>query len=151
MKREMLFLTGITCIMVACSQSDPIDPVIEKEENYPICFHLDLQKEVFPFPYARSIPPLDIPEPVAGNEEEDPLLYTCLDYIVYTDEETPRQIKHKSYTQQDEDFGIIYDTLPAGDFVIAFLAHRVSDRTLNGSTLIFNEVNDTFFKIFLSG
>ncbi len=144
MKRESLLLTGISCVIFVCCQSEITEPVAGNEENHPVCFNLQLQKEVLPFPEARSIPPLNIPEPEAI--EADTLLYKYLEYVVYTSEETPRQLKHKYYTWKDEDFGIIYDTLPGGNFSISFLAHNTAETSFSGNTIRFNEVNDTFFR-----
>ena len=82
------------CFFVCCNGTEKEVPNPDlQEELSPIQFTIDLQKEVLPFPVTKSIPELNIPEPIPQNPdaEEDPStpdidpdnLYNRIDYIVY--------------------------------------------------------------------
>lgn len=125
-----------------------------QEELSPIQFTIDLQKEVLPFPVTKSIPELNIPEPIPQNPdaEEDPStpdidpdnLYNRIDYIVYQSGKPDILVKHKQFTPQDPDFTIIYDSLPSGNYHICFLAHSDKNISVSGQTALFSKVSDTF-------
>ena len=89
-------LVAIACLLCFCccngTEKEVPNPDLQ-EELSPIQFTIDLQKEVLPFPVTKSIPELNIPEPIPQNPdaEEDPStpdidpdnLYNRIDYIVY--------------------------------------------------------------------
>lgn len=137
-------LVAIACLLCFCccngTEKEVPNPDLQ-EELSPIQFTIDLQKEVLPFPVTKSIPELNIPEPIPQNPdaEEDPStpdidpdnLYNRIDYIVYQSGKPDILVKHKQFTPQDPDFTIIYDSLPSGDYHICFLAH--SDKNISVS------------------
>lgn len=155
MKKEKL--VAIACLLYFCSCGETEKEVFipnKQEELSPIQFTVDLQKEIVSFPETKSIPVLNVPEPVAQNSDagEDPStpdidpdnLYNRIDYIVYQSGEPDVLVKHKQFTPQDPDFTIIYDSLPPGNYHICFLAHSDKDVTISGQTALFNKVSDTF-------
>lgn len=149
-------LVAIACLFCFCScRSEREIPTPDRQANlFPIQFTIDLQKEELPFPETKSIPGLDIPEPIPQNpdNEEDPStpdidpdnLYDRIDYIVYQNGEPDILVKHKQFTPQDPDFTIIYDSLPSGNYHICFLAHSSKDISVSGQTALFGKVSDTF-------
>ena len=70
-------LVAIACLLCFCccneTEKEVPNPDLQ-EELSPIQFTIDLQKEVLPFPVTKSIPELNIPEPIPQNPdaEEDP-------------------------------------------------------------------------------
>ncbi|WP_297907532.1 FimB/Mfa2 family fimbrial subunit [uncultured Parabacteroides sp.] len=155
-------LWAIACLFCFCccggTEKEILIP-IPQEKLLPVQFTIDLQKEVLPFPETKSIPKLDIPEPIPQNPdtEEDPSgpdidpenLYNRIDYIVYQSGSPDILVKHKQFTPQDPDFTIVYDSLPSGNYRICFLAHSDKDISVSGQTALFNKVSDTFH-LFLS-
>ena len=144
-KRTLLALAGI--FYLAGCQSLDSDTIKTEERQYPIRFSLQLKKEIVPFPSARSIPDLSIPDPVETNKspEADDNLFNKIEYIVYDNSENPEKlIRHKQFTPADDDFTIIYDSLPAGNYKIAFLAHSSEIVALSGNMFKSDQVSDVF-------
>ena len=60
-------LVAIACLLCFCccngTEKEVPNPDLQ-EELSPIQFTIDLQKEVLPFPVTKSIPELNIPEPI---------------------------------------------------------------------------------------
>lgn len=81
-------LVAIACLLCFCccngTEKEVPNPDLQ-EELSPIQFTIDLQKEVLPFPVTKSIPELNIPEPIPQNPdaEEDPST-PDIDRIIYT-------------------------------------------------------------------
>lgn len=150
-------LVAIACLLCFCccngTEKEVPNPDLQ-EELSPIQFTIDLQKEVLPFPVTKSIPELNIPEPIPQNPdaEEDTStpdidpdnLYNRIDYIVYQSGKPDILVKHKQFTPQDPDFTIIYDSLPSGNYHICFLAHSDKNISVSGQTALFSKVSDTF-------
>lgn len=149
-KKELVAIACLLCFCGCNGTEKEVPSPDPQEELSPIQFTIDLQKEVLPFPETRSIPELDIPEPTPQNPdaEEDPStpdnLYNQIDYVVYQSGNPDILFKHKQFTPQDPDFTIIYDSLPAGNYHICFLAHSDKDISVSGQTARFNKVSDTF-------
>ena len=61
-------LVAIACLLCFCccngTEKEVPNPDLQ-EELSPIQFTIDLQKEVLPFPVTKSIPELNIPEPIS--------------------------------------------------------------------------------------
>ena len=153
-KKEIAAIACLLCFC-CCNRTEKEMPSPDLQEKLsPIQFTIDLQKEVLPFPVTKSIPELNIPEPIPQNpdSEEDPAipdidpdnLYNRIDYIVYKSGVPDILVKHKQFTPQDPDFTIIYDSLPSGNYHICFLAHSDKDISVSGQTALFNKVSDTF-------
>ena len=154
MKNITIKAIAVTSLVLLCGcdreqMELPIPDV--KEEVIPVQFTIDLRKEILPFPGTKSIPPLDIPEPTParpaseGEATPDPEeLYNRIDYIVYDDEQPDTPLKRKQFTPQDADFTIVYDSLPAGNYHICFLAHQDPNIVIDGRTATFDNVYDTF-------
>lgn len=106
-------------------------------------------------PAPKSIPDFSVPEPTpSGNEnnegETDPDLSdlcTQLEYVVYASDRPDEYLKHRHFYSKDGniDFGIVYDTLPAGNYQIAIVAHSSEKVHLDGSRLSFDHLSDTFY------
>ncbi len=156
MKKSTFYVLTILLSMVSCNNESSIDQeqVTSSEEMYPIQFGIALKKDVINFPKTRSMPTLDVPEPVISKSETDPSdptvtelqdLCSQIEYIVYKNEDgTPSLFKQKHYTSNDLDFGIVYDTLPHGEYQFHFLAHSSEQTSLSGFELTFDKVSDTF-------
>lgn len=119
---------------------------------YPVQFSVRLTKEIVSFPSLRSIPSFSIPEPEPdpGNETEKELSDFCcrMDYLVYPVEKAGTPVKHLQLADgHDPDFGIVYDTLPAGKYRICFLTHSSKEVLLSGGKLTFGEVSDAFHSL----
>ncbi len=145
-----VFLTG-------CMDTEATDPGAGSEK-IPIQFNLGLKTEVLPFPTLRSIPDFAIPEPaVPGAEPDTPPdaddgsdlsgLCTQVDYLVYKagEADTPFKCKQFNLADADTDFGIVYDSLPAGPYRFVFIAHSSEESELAEQILQVDEVSDTFF------
>lgn len=154
--RKIVFtmLCGILCL-TSCSHSSESEEAIYQQKVHPIQFNVALEKEVFSFPATRSIPGLNIPEPILsksdGESKELKDLCSTIEYMVYTQGENPTLVKHRQFvfdqTNLDADFGIVYDSLPKGSYQFCFLAHNSHTATLSGTTFTFDDVSDSFYKI----
>ena len=127
MRKKVSRLAALAYAILLCGCGDKEEFLIpEEKELIPVQFNIGLKQEVLPFPDTKSIPPLNIPEPspVKSSEEEQlpgtEALYSRIDYVVYSDENSDTPLKRKSYTTEDPDFTIVYDSLPAGDYHICF-------------------------------
>ena len=157
MKKSVFYALACALCFTGCNNENPVEsPVTNTNgELSPIQFGVTLKKDVIDFPTTRSMPPLDISEPTVSKSETNPDdsavtdiqdLCARIEYIVYKKEEDiPVFFKHKQYTPSDMDFGIVYDTLPHGDYQFYFLAHSSENTTLSGSSLSFDEISDTFY------
>lgn len=145
-----IFLTG-------CMDTEGADPA-EGSEKIPVQFNLGLKTEVLPFPRLRSIPDFVLPEPAGPDGEPDTPpdandgsdlsgLCTRVDYLVYKAAEADRPFKCKQFNvaDPDTDFGIVYDSLPAGHYRFVFIAHSSEESELAEQILRMDEVSDTFY------
>lgn len=150
MKKKDLY--ALACIFWLAGCSSPASDEIEIVQNlFPVQFSVQLQKEVLPFSLTRSMPPNAIPEPVVpdegGSENELGDLCSTIEYLVYKDGNQPELVKHRTYRADTEpDFGIVYDTLPAGNYQVYLLAHQSKQATLSENVFSFDEPSDSFYK-----
>lgn len=122
----------------------------------------------------RSMPGLFLPEPVTkadeggteeggnnGNdgEQNDPTpsvpegeqelsdLCTQIEYVIYASDRPDECLKHRHFTltSGDIDFGIVYDTLPAGSYRVAFVSHSSETARLTADRMDFGPLTDTFY------
>lgn len=147
MKKTFLFFVSI--LLTACH---PMDEVVNSEaELVPVKFQLSLKEDIFPFTQTKAMPPLNIPEPPAYNddpkapegEKDLPDLCSAIEYLVFN-EDNNEQIRHFHFTKADDDFGIIYDSLPAGSYKIAVLAHSSLCKKLDNHILTLENITDIF-------
>lgn len=134
-------------LWTACAGS-PSEEIPEPLLSYPVQFRVRMEKEIFPFPGMRSMPSMDLPEP--GGEEEKELVDFCsrMDYLVYTEGKNGAPFKHLQLKEGvDPDFGIVYDTLPAGNYKVCFLTHNAKEVALADGHLAFGEVTDAFHQV----
>lgn len=147
MKKKDLYALACALCFAGCNHPSADEVEIVKKV-YPLQFSIQLEKEELPFPSTRSMPPNTIPEPtVPGQDHTDKELNDLcsgIEYMVFGQAENPALIKHRRFTPDMEDFGIIYDTLPPGNYLISFLAHQSATTTISGSTMTFDEVTDSF-------
>lgn len=147
-KKQLAYICLFVCL--SCNRSEVIE--LPADPQIPVRFQLCLHKEVLPFSGMRSIPLFTITEPTSKSDndnyednEESEIQDLCsyIEYIVYTaDTEAP--FKVKSFTWEEDDFGIIYDSLPAGNYTIAILAHSSPTTTLSEKVIKFDNISDTF-------
>ena len=152
-KKEILFLLSLLCF---CNCSNPLSDDIEQTpDTFPVKFTVQLNKEISPFVNVRSFPNDSIPEPQINgdtislpNSGDIQYVCTCIDYIVYKTENTQTPFKSRRYISDnlDIDFGIVYDTLPAGNYEIRFLAHSSITNEQSENILTFDKVTDAFYK-----
>lgn len=150
MKKEVLI--ALACLVCACGCSSDVEieiPTSEVSQTLSIIqFTIDLEMEVLPFTATRTIPDMDVsePTPVTKSDDTSDDLYTIIDYVVYQEDAPEVVYKQKQFTLEDDDFTIVYDSLPAGSYTICFLAHSNEDISISGQTATFDEVSDTFHK-----
>lgn len=158
MKPHALWLIVLWTGLAGCLPTEVIDPSGDSPA-IPIQFTLGLRTEILPFPALRSMPDTAFPEPALpdGNADTPPPdlggnqdlneLCTRLDYLVYPEGETDIPLKHKHFAVEDAnmDFGIVYDSLPAGRYRFVFIAHSSEETEFADGAARFDEVSDTFF------
>lgn len=151
MKKKAFYALACVLYLTGCSTPEADEKEVA-QKRYPIQFSIQLQKEVISFPPTRSMPPNPIQEPHTSKtenpNEEESELFTRIEYLVFNHETTPTLVKHRQYAASDAgldmDFGIVYDSLPQGNYTFHFLAHTSEKAVLSGSTLAFDKVSDTF-------
>ena len=151
-KKEILFLLSLLCF---CNCSNPLSDEEEKvPEMFPVQFSIQLNKEIIPYVNTRSFPNDSIPEPRSSedsitipNTGDVQSLCTRIEYAVYNKENPQVLVKHKRYKSEDLniDFGIVYDSLPMGNYEIRLLAHSSATNELTENSLTFDEVTDAFY------
>lgn len=149
MKKDVL--KAIACLCCFCGCTDKEDEISSPEISQTwaiVQFTLDLEEEVLSFPTIKSIPDFEIPEPDISDQEDSGDLYNRIDYVVYSEEEPDVVYRHRQYTYEDEDFTIIYDSLPPGSYTLCFMAHSNKGMTVSEQTATFTKVTDTFHKSF---
>lgn len=153
--KEFATLAGLFLTFCCCGGAEK--EILEHGSGavlFPVQFTIGLRNEVLPFPATKRIPDFNIPEPTPKNPDagDDPSgpdvdpenLFNQIEYIVYQAGKPDVQIKHKRYTPQDPDFTIVYDSLPAGNYHLCFLAHSDKSLSVSGQTASFGKVSDTF-------
>ncbi len=150
-KKEFVAIAYLLCFCCCGGTEDENIVPTPQPKLSPVQFTIDLQKEALPITGTKSIPLLDIPEPVsrAGEDPSTPEvdpdnLYDRIDYIVYQSGNPDVLVKHRQFTPEDPDFTIVYDSLPAGSYRICFLAHSDRNISVSGQTALFSKVSDTF-------
>lgn len=153
MKKNALWaIASLLFCLNSCGKSEK-EAIRTVRQVIPLEFCIRMEPEILPFPTTKTMPPLAIPEPNPKNPDEETPgfpgentdeLYTYLDYLVYPVGEPDRLIKRKRYTSTDVDFGIVYDSLPSGDYQLCFLAHSDKELSISGQTAILTKVSDTF-------
>lgn len=141
--------------LLSCSESSNEALVSPTDQKAVVRFDVQLMSEVLPFPATKSIPDLNIPEPTNGTAEDEPessdkeLSDFCntIEYVIFREDEAGTSFyKRKTFTPEDEDFSIVYDTLARGNYHICFVAHSSKEVSLEDHHLKFGEVSDTFYK-----
>ncbi len=134
----------LLCLFSGCAPLTDETP-LSVAASYPIQFHIDFQEETLPFPPTKSMPAQTIPEPEAYESPATGGACNRLEYVVYRSGETV-PLKNRHYTETDPDFGIVYDSLPEGNYRIAFLAHSSPHPDLSEENVFsFDSISDTFF------
>lgn len=141
MKKE---LYTAACLLLLASCSDSASEQIKPEGRlYPVQYNVCLDKEILPFSSTRRMPETNVPEPIAVEQELDSLC-SSIEYVVYDGNSSSAPLKHRTYHTGDEDFGIIYDTLPEGSYRVSFLAHQAKSAAFAGNVFSFDSITDTF-------
>lgn len=143
MKKKVFYAAACLSLLAACSDSDP-EQFEPTERLYPVRFSIQLDKEILPFSSTRSMPETDVAEPTAAEPELGDLC-SVIEYIVYDSDDTTTPIKRRTYNTDTEDFGIVYDTLPEGNYQARFLAHQAEDVAFADNVFSFDEMADTFY------
>lgn len=157
MKKKDLY--ALACIFCLAGCSDPASDELEIVQNlYPVQFSVELQKEILPFSPTRSMPPNTVPEPTVNDDsgkdpsQEDPnkeLSEICsvIDYLIFNDNDLSAPIREERFeADKDQDFGIVYDKLPAGSYKVYFMAHQLKEATIEGNVFSADEVPDVFYR-----
>lgn len=149
MKKKDLY--ALACIVWLAGCSSPASDEIEIVQNlFPVQFSVQLQKEILPFSSTRSMPPNTVPEPVIPDEENSEKevgdLCSRIEYVVFSQDDPGKPIRHRTYNiDSGEDFGIVYDTLAAGNYQVCFLAHSSKEALFSENIFSFDEVSDSFY------
>lgn len=157
MKKKDLY--ALACIFCLAGCSDPASDEIEIVQNlYPVQFSVELQKEILPFSPTRSMPPNTVPEPTVNDdsgkdpdkenpEKELSELCSVIYYLLFNDNDLSAPIREEIYdADTEEDFGIVYDQLPAGNYKGYFMAHQSKNATIEGSIFSADEVPEVFYQ-----
>lgn len=156
MKKKDLY--ALACIFCLAGCSDPASDEIEIVQNlYPVQFSVQLQKEILPFPPTRSMPPNTVTEPTVNDdsgkdpdkenpEKELSVICSVIDYLLFNENDLSAPIREKRVDDTEEDFGIVYDQLPAGNYKGYFLAHQSKEATIEGNVFSAGEVPEVFYK-----
>lgn len=142
--KKIIFAVLSFFVVLACQRLST-DDVASSTSLFPLQFNIELQKESVSFSSTKSQPANTIPEPEISSPVAESGNYTQIEYLVYQEgNDTP--FKQRHYTDSDNDFGIVYDSLPKGNYQIAFLAHSSPNPVLSGdNTFSFDSISDTFF------
>ena len=154
MKKKELCAVACLFWLVACN--DPASDQIEIVKNlFPVQFSVQLQKEVLPFSPTRSMPPNTVPEPTIPDESDPDKDHSdkeledfcsTIEYLVYDNNDLTEPVKHHIYNVETEsDFSIVYDTLPAGNYQVCFLAYQAGKTSFTDNTFSFDKLSDTFY------
>lgn len=142
--KNFLFACLFLFAGIACRPASE-EERIGRTDAFPIQFNVEFIEDVQPFPATRSMPENTIPEPEVPAFSPETASYNSLEYIVYRDG-TDSPYKQRHYTEDDDDFGIVYDSLPEGDYRIGFLAHSSPNPLLSSKNVFsFDSISDTFF------
>lgn len=147
--RNACILFCLFCLS-GCKSND--DTVLSTKEKYPVKFSLQLNSETLPFPETKGIPPFDMPEPALRGDDNSTTKNVCdlcctIEYIVIDENADDPLVRHRLFTKDETDFGMVYDSLPPGNYKVALLAYGTCNTTLSGSTLQFDKVADTFYSM----
>lgn len=156
MKRKNYW--AFLCLLCILGCDDPQVVTTDPEvEHYPVRFAVQLTEEILSFPETRAMPPLNIPEPVARKTEDNEKgeitdFCNTIEYIVFKEGDTKTPVRRSVFEPDpldlDEDFGIINDSLPPGNYQIVFLAYSSCETTLEDNILTFNKITDTFHRTY---
>lgn len=132
-------------LFFSCTEKEE---VTSEPRLYSISLELKKDVEVLPFPRTKSIPTNRPSDPQSTEEQENALLFSQLEYVVYH-KESGAIVKSQSFTEDNsDDFGVyVYDELEAGTYMIALLGHSATEITLSGNQAVFTEVTDSFYAI----
>lgn len=137
-------LIGIFCMLLCFAGCDEPLEIRTDLPQVPLSFILEMEKEIIPFAVSRST--------TSNPDEEIPLeTSSCktINYLVFG-ETGEAIIKHKKSVAGDDDFGIVYDTLAAGKYRVAFIAHSSPEMGIISSkgSVSFKEPSDTFYALY---
>lgn len=149
-------LCAVACLFWLAACNDPASDQIEIVKNlFPVQFSVQLQKEVLPFSPTRSMPPNTVPEPTIPDESDPDKDHSdkeledfcsTIEYLVYDNNDLTEPVKHHIYNVETEsDFSIVYDTLPAGNYQVCFLAYQAGKTSFTDNTFSFDKLSDTFY------
>ncbi len=153
--KQLLPLAFTAMLFFSACDNQQIADTDFQSTLFPVQFTIHMEKEVIPFPGTRSIPDYNLPEPESSTTPETSEstlseLCTQLEYLVYKEGETPVLVKHRKYAwdpkNPDLDFGIVYDSLPQGNYQICFLAHNSPQNAFAENQFNFERVSDSFYK-----
>lgn len=157
MKKKDLY--ALACIFCLAGCSDPASDELEIVQNlYPVQFSVQLQKEILPFPPTRSMPPNTVTEPTVNDdsgkepdkenpEKELSEICSVIDYLLFNDNDLSVPIRKERYdADTEEDFGIVYDQLPTGNYKGYFMAHQSKEATIKGNVFSAGAVPEVFYQ-----
>ncbi len=152
MKKKTIWAFAGLIGFLSCQPSDTVPPP-EEANTIPLHFVLRLNEEVLPFS-TKGMPPFDLPEPVPlkstpepeADEKEVGDVCRVIEYIVYDNGQPADTLRHRRFLRGEDDYGIVYDSLPEGRYTIAFLAHSSTHTEVTDQVMQFDEVTDTFWK-----
>lgn len=132
-------------LLFSCSEKEKN---ISVHELHKICIELKKDISILPFTTTKSIPSYNPADPRSAAEQENPALFSKIEYIVYH-KESGAIVKHYTLTDENsDDFGdYVYDELELGEYTIVLFAHSASDITLTGNLLTTTEVSDSFYAL----
>lgn len=153
MKKNHGYILACLVGLIGCQPAEINNEPIA-EEKFPVSFSIHLSAEVLPFPGTKAMPAFNIPEPEAVKTDPEPTpadkdttdLYKQIEYVVYKKDTPGKVFKHRSFIAGSDDFRIINDSLPAGSYLVAFLAHSSACLKLSDGIVKVDELSDTFWE-----
>ncbi|MDL2265681.1 hypothetical protein LJC57_09015 [Parabacteroides sp. OttesenSCG-928-G07] len=156
MKRNVIAAMVALFLFVGCD-SPKESLSIDRHQLIPVVLSVSLKEELDLF-HTRAMPPYTIGEPVvksednvdpAAEEKEINALCNRIVYQVFSGETGDELLKTKQFVYGvDDDFGIVYDSLPPGNYRVAVIAHSSESATVSGRTFSVGEVSDTFHGVY---
>lgn len=147
--KKVLISVACSLIFAGCSMESSEEVKVRQDLN-PVRFSVQFDKEILSFPSTKSIPGFPA-EPAASKSGDETIeltdLCSAIEYVVFSVDGTDTtNVRQRRFLKTDDDFGIVYDSLPKGKYIFTFMAHSSPGITLDGRIMSFDKVTDTFYK-----
>lgn len=152
MKKLTILLTIPMAICLFCLGCHQV-PTIESanSEKYDVCFRLQMDVSILPFPDSKSIPDTFPPEPGIEEGSIDPSTpeSPVFEYLYYAVINTDTQEMYDEFQLSKgdgiDDFGkYLYLSLPPGSYQLTIVTHSSAEASSAGNLFLLEDLSDTF-------